>query len=247
MVTSNVFALSDLHLSFEKPKPMDIFGSHWTDHPMKVSDAWKKQVGDQDIVVISGDVSWAMKLEGALKDLAFIDALPGHKVMIRGNHDYWYPKSAPRRNTLPSSIHALYHSSCVINGVAFVGCKGLSFEDADVADVAVHKKDLERQLKNLQISFAHLKDSKQEYSTIVALIHYPPAGPGKLTSPLTEILDDSGVSYCLYGHLHTEEDFALAIQGRVGKVHYTLTSADYLSFTPSLILSPNKYIQGRLK
>lgn len=237
MLKRNVFAISDLHLSFAKPKPMDVFGSHWLDHPNRIAQAWNKMVGHEDVVVISGDISWAMKLQGAFVDLEFIDALPGQKVMVRGNHDYWYPRSAAKRNSLPSSIHALYRSSCVVNGVAFVGCKGLSFEDEDLTNVASHQKDLKRQLTNLQISLSHLKDSQQEYSTIVALVHYPPAGPGELSSPLTEALEEAGVSHCIYGHLHTEEDFALAISGKIRGIDYALTSADYLSFTPSLILS----------
>ena len=237
MVSSNIFAISDLHLSFAKPKPMDIFGSHWTDHPQKIATAWKNIVRDRDIVVISGDISWAMKLQGVWPDLEFIHSLPGHKVMIRGNHDFWYPKSATKRAALPESIHALYRSSCVINDVAFVGCKGLSFEAKDLEDEARHRKDLKRQLANLQASLLHLKESKKEYSHIVALIHYPPAGPGKTESSVTDLLENSGVSSCIYGHLHTKDDFALAIKGQIGKVNYFLTSADYLSFSPFCIAS----------
>lgn len=237
MTRGNVFAISDLHLSFARPKPMDIFGSHWIDHPQKIASAWKSKVTENDIVVIGGDVSWAMKLESALVDLDFIDALPGHKVMIRGNHDFWYPKSAAKRKGLPQSINALYRSSCVVNGVAFVGCKGLSFEEKDIADEAKHKKDLKRQLANLQASLAHLKESEKEYSAIVALIHYPPAGPGEAESPITKLLEEAEVSWCIYGHLHSREDFDLAIQGKVGKVNYSLTSADYLAFIPSCFIS----------
>ena len=236
MITGNVFAISDLHLSFARSKPMDIFGDHWIDHPQKIASAWKKNVTENDIVLIGGDVSWAIKLESAQVDLDFVDSLPGHKVMIRGNHDFWYPKSAAKRKALPQSINALYRSSCVINGVAFIGCKGLSFEKEDVADEGSHKKDLKRQLANLEASLNHLRESEEEYSTIVALIHYPPAGPGETKSPVTKLLEEAGVSWCIYGHLHSKEDFDYAIQGQVGKVNYSLTSADYLSFTPSCFI-----------
>jgi len=229
---NKVFTISDLHLSFSRPKPMDIFGDHWINHPRKIANRWKEKVQDTDVVLIGGDISWAMKLADAILDLEFIDELPGQKVIIRGNHDFWYPKSAQKRKSLPSSITALYRSSCVINEIAYIGCKGLSFDEDDVKDVVVYEKNLKRQVGNLDASMKHLIASGKNYSSIVAMVHYPPAGLGQIISPITELLEGYGVSKCIYGHLHTEEDFKNAISGDIGSVSYFLTSADYLSFEP---------------
>ena len=216
---------------------MDIFGEHWVNHPIKIKENWNRLVSKDDVVLISGDVSWAMKLKDAVVDLEYIDSLPGQKVMIRGNHDYWFPKSGAKRKALPESIHCLYKSSVVINDIAYVGCKGLSFDALEYGDEDVHQKDLRKQLDVFIASCNHLKSSGLSYSKLVALIHYPPVTPGGTSSQLTRLLEEAGVSMCVYGHLHNADDFRTAIKGKVGGIDYVLASADYLSFAPQCLLS----------
>jgi predicted phosphohydrolase len=119
-----VFAIGDPHLSHFKSKPMDIFGENWRDHDKQIMENWNAIAADDDILILAGDLSWALKLEEFLPDLEYIAALKGRKILIKGNHDLWWSSPSKVRKILPSGVDILQHESIVINGVAFVGTRG---------------------------------------------------------------------------------------------------------------------------
>jgi uncharacterized protein len=119
-----VFAIADIHLSKAFPKPMTVFGDNWEGHPEAVFERWRETVGVDDLVIVAGDISWAMRLPDALQDLADVAALPGTKVLLRGNHDYWWPSISRLRQALPEGMYALQHDSLVVGGVAIAGTRG---------------------------------------------------------------------------------------------------------------------------
>lgn len=233
---NKVFAISDLHLSFTRNKPMDVFGEHWRNHPRKIEENWCKFISNDDVVLISGDVSWAMKLKDAQADIDFIENLPGKKIIIRGNHDYWFPKSAAKREALADSITFLFKSGTVIHNVGYIGCKGLSFDPNEYESEETHLKELQKQMTVLQTAYEKLEKSSESYETLVVLVHYPPTSPNETSSPLTEFIEKLGAKFCVYGHLHNELDFSQSIQGEYNQVRYVLASADFLSFTPVRLL-----------
>ena len=228
-----VFAISDLHLSFARPKPMELFGEHWRDHPAKIATSWQKLVSPEDIVLIAGDISWAMKLVDVAPDIEWIKSMPGRKVVIKGNHDYWFPGTRRKRVQLfGDEIISLYRNGAVVDDIGFVGSRGISFDPFEIKDQEKWQKDKKRQIGHLLTSLEDLKNLAPEVKNKVALLHYPPTPPGETKSDMTEILKEAGINLCIFGHLHNQEDFDKCIKGLHEGVYYQLTSADYLSFEP---------------
>ena len=119
-----IWVLADVHLAFGNPKKsMEVFGPAWKDYPKRIKEAWERLVGPDDLVLIPGDISWAMKLEDALVDLDWIDRLPGHKLIIRGNHDYWWPSASKLRAVLPPTIHFIQNDAFEWNDITFGGAR----------------------------------------------------------------------------------------------------------------------------
>lgn len=228
-----IFAIADLHLSFVRPKPMDVFGSHWKDHPLRMAEAWRGRVGPEDLVLVGGDISWALRPADAAPDLAWLAALPGRKVLVKGNHDYWYPGSHAKRSALlGEDMEGLYRTSAVVGDVAVVGGRGPDLDPPPGSEPSAVAADAERQVRALEASVAHLEARGLHGLRRVALLHHPPTRPGETTSSVTELLSRAGVRLCCFGHLHTVEDHAAAISGVHGGIRYCLTSADHLGFEP---------------
>lgn len=227
-----IWTISDLHLSTAHPKPMDIFGSHWKGHPERIAALWRERVRGDDVVLIAGDISWAMKLADAMLDLQWIDALPGRKVMIRGNHDYWCPRSVgPVRRHLPPGMTVLGGDATDIGGAVVCGTRGWVVPGSPGfkpdTDLVIYNRELailERSLKAAQKLAAGAKP-------IIVMIHYPPFINRKPTE-FARLIGASRASACIYGHLHRPYDWVMATQGRVDGVYYQLTSCDYLGFGP---------------
>ena len=225
-----VFAIGDLHLSFAKEKPMDLFGNNWADHPERIRSAWTKLVGDEDLVLIPGDISWAMRLEDALPDLSFIDSLPGQKLLLRGNHDYWWSSPTKIRSVLPSSVRILQNESFRAGTISISGTrlwtapgsKGFGEDD---------EKIYARELGRLKLSL----DAAGNDGRKLVMTHYPPFSDKSGPTPVTEMLEAYGVSVCVYGHLHGAAH-RLAFEGEKNGVLYRLVSSDYLGFSPAEIL-----------
>jgi len=242
-----IWALGDLHLSFGVPdKAMDPFGSQWVGHPEKIRLHWLELVAPDDLILIPGDISWAMHAEDAIPDLKWIDALPGTKVMLRGNHDYWWTSISKVEKILPPSIHVVQNNVFLWNDVAiggarlwdtpeysfgrFIEYKANSRENklTKVDDPQEAEKIFERELLRLEMS---LKCFPADSHKRIAMTHYPPIGAELQASRASALLEKYHVSLCVFGHLHNVVPGTLPF-GEKGGVKYVLTSCDYLNFTP---------------
>ncbi len=218
-----IFAISDLHLP-ARQKPMDIFGVHWENHFERISRDWRARVGEGDIVLLPGDLTWAMRLEEALEDLERIGALPGRKIILRGNHDYWWGAIGRVRRALPAGMYAIQNDFLALDGVLFAGSRGWTIpaEGADANDVRIYARERMRLEMSLKAARAKAPDAP-----LIAMMHYPP-----LTDALTgfsDLLEAYGVQDCVYGHLHGAS-LKYAFRGERGGVIYHQVSCDGLDF-----------------
>ena len=218
-----VYAIGDLHLP-ARQKPMDVFGPHWKDHFQRVSQDWCSRVGPGDVVLLPGDISWAMRLEEALEDLESIGRLPGRKILLRGNHDYWWSSIGRVRRALPEGMYALQNDSLSIDGRLYAGSRGWILPGPDCAEDDLRIYSRERLRLEMSLKHARRVDEK---APITALMHYPPMTddePG-----FSDLLEAYGVSDCVYGHLHGPAIYG-AVRGQRGSVHYHQVSCDGLDF-----------------
>lgn len=226
----HIYAISDLHLSFSSPKPMDVFGDEWHDHAARLAAAWQDTVQQEDVVLIPGDISWAMQLSAASPDLAFIGALPGKKVLLKGNHDYWWNSIGKVRAALPPDTFALQNQAMNIGDYAVCGTRGWlcpgssAFTEAD-------EKIYERELIRLELSLSCAEKGRP----ILAMLHFPPFSEKAPASGFTELLSRYGVTTALYGHLHGAAQ-RTAFEGVRDGVAYRCVAGDYLSFRPLKIV-----------
>ena len=224
-----IWAIADLHLPGGNRKPMDVFGDHWADHFTKIQRDWRERVGPEDVVLIPGDISWAMQLEAALPDLLALAALPGRIVLLRGNHDYWWNSLTQLRAALPENMRAIQNDAWDAGFCVFCGTRGWTIpegEEAAAQDVKIYRRELAR----LEMS---LKEAQRiaEGRPIVALMHYPPVFPEKMRegTEFTRLMSAYGVSRCVYGHLHGPS-VRRGIHATLQGVRYDLTACDALDF-----------------
>lgn len=245
-----VWALSDLHLAFGAPsKTMEDFGPSWENYAQRIEAHWKEKVAPEDLVLIPGDISWAMRLEEALIDLQWIDALPGTKVILRGNHDYWWSSASKLAKVMPPSIHFIHNNVFNWNGISIGGSRlwdtpeyrfsdFIEFRENPKARIktpeeyAREKEEEEkiflRELERLKLSLSQLdKNAKIK----IAMVHYPPIGADLTPSRASQILEDFKIDYCVFGHLHNVRSGTLPF-GEARGVKYLFTSCDYLNFIP---------------
>lgn len=228
-----IWGISDLHLSFASNKPMDIFGDHWTDHAEKMANNWDSLISHDDIVLVPGDLSWAMKLEEAILDLQWIAARPGLKILVKGNHDLWWSGINKVRNFLDKSCIALQHDAYDIGEFVVAGSRCWSAPgsfDYTEQDEKIYKRELER----LKLSLEHAKKIAP-HKPIIAAIHYPPFTLKKNNTAFADLLEQYPVKICVYGHLHTQKSFQYAFEGVRNGILYMLLSCDYLNFKPRLV------------
>jgi len=237
-----IWAIADLHLAHSVPeKTMEYFGDSWKNYMPRIEEEWKKCVGEDDLVLIAGDITWAMKLEDALIDLAWLDSLPGKKVLSRGNHDYWWPSNAKLKNALPPSISFVNGNAITIDTISICGTRlwdvpGLSFSDIvdykenprenkkKEDDVKIYKRELQRLENALRMLDTHAK-------VRIAMIHYPPTTANLVNTEVTDLIESHGVDICVFGHLHNIFPGKAAF-GLKGSTQYYYTAADYLQFIP---------------
>ncbi len=219
-----VWAISDLHLP-ARQKPMDIFGPHWLNHFDRMREDWLEKVGEEDIVLLPGDLTWAMHLEEALEDIARIGELPGKKLLLRGNHDYWWSSIGRVRRALPEGCYALQNDSMLLDGVLFAGSRGWQIPgepDGESDDARIYRR--ERQRLEMSLSSAR---AKSEDAPLVVMMHYPPRGEN--VEGFSDILKTYGVERVVYGHLHGA-GLAGAIRGEMEGIIYHQVSCDGLDF-----------------
>ena len=224
-----IYAIADLHLSLTSEKPMDVFGEAWRGHAEKLKRNWRERVQADDLVLVPGDISWAMQLSAALPDLSFIGDLPGKKILLKGNHDYWWSAIGRVRASLPEGMRALQNDSIVENGIGICGSRGWlcpGSNNFNAEDQKIYLRELDR----LALSLSSLP----AVGTKIAMLHFPPFADKEKGSGFTERLEAAGVQIAVYGHLHGEAN-RYAFEGERNGVYYHCVAADKLDFMPKLI------------
>jgi len=226
-----VYGIADLHLDSIGDKPMDIFGSNWIDHQENTFSNWKEVVSEDDLVLIAGDISWALRLSEAYIDLKKIDELPGHKVISRGNHDYWWSTKSKLEGLDLKTIHFLHNDSYTYDSIVICGARGWAAKDSDEFD-SHDEKIFSREINRLDYSLSSIKDNTLEK---VVMIHYPPFNTeNKSPNEFVDIMKKHNVTKCVYGHLHGE-GHKFAVEGYVDGIDFYCISSDYINFIPKKI------------
>lgn len=210
---------------------MDIFGARWREHPSRIAAAWQSIVKPDDVVLIGGDISWAMHVSEALVDLQWIDQLPGRKYCIKGNHDYWWDRAGPIRKRVPQSITLVESEAFVVEDVIVCGTRGWSSPGTPGFDAVVDQRIYARELLRMERALQDAQRKAGGHKAIVAMIHFPPF-IDKRPSGFVELFQKYAIRSCIYGHLHRVDDWNNATQGVVDGIEYQLTACDYLNFTP---------------
>ena len=229
-----IWAISDLHLP-ARQKPMDIFGPHWANHFERIRADWLDCVAENDIVLLPGDLSWAMHLEEAQEDLSRISELPGRKLLLRGNHDYWWSSIGRVRRLLPEGTYALQNDSMMLDDVLFAGSRGWTIPgdpDGEGDDARIYRRERQR----LEMSLKSAR-AKSETAPLVVMMHYPPRGENM--TGFSDLLEQYGAGDVVYGHLHGA-GLAGAIEGEINGVRYHQVSCDGLDFRLKRILDLQK-------
>ena len=234
-----LFALSDLHLSLGTDKPMDVFGASWHNYVNRIRENWIKTVRCNDLVIIGGDVSWATYLNEAKKDFEFVNSLPGKKLIIKGNHDYWWESITKLNKSLADwgfdSISFLHNDFFTYENFSIGAARGWIVPKSDNFKKE-DEKIYERELIRLSLSFDKMEKAQtqcEENETVrIAVFHFPPVNSlGECDEKILELLKKYNVKKCIYGHLHGE-GIKTSFNGNAQGIDFYLTSADYLGFTP---------------
>jgi len=226
-----LYAIGDLHLSLSGNKPMDVFGGRWEGYIEKIIEGFSSLQPD-DVTVLCGDLTWAMGLLESLEDFRFIDNLPGKKIVLKGNHDYWWSTVTKTRKAFADSgierIDFLHNNCHTYGDIAICGTRGWFYEEE--SGKAQDKKILDREIQRLETSLKAAGD-REKY----CFLHYPPRYRDYVCREVVALLSTYGVTRCFYGHIHGA-GHQHAVQGKVDGVEYAMVSADYLQFRPDRIL-----------
>lgn len=223
-----IYTIADLHLSFNTDKPMDIFGRNWQNYEEKIRNDWISKVKQEDIVILPGDFSWAMYLDETEKDFEFINDLPGKKILLKGNHDYWWTTVTSMRNYLKekefTNIDFLYNNSYEFENKIIVGTRGwvISEEQEDI-------RLTNREIARLELS---IKDGISKYGNnkeIIVFMHYPPITKKYVNTEYIKLMKKYNVKRCFYGHLHSNA-IQEAVKGIIEDIEFKLVSSDALKF-----------------
>jgi len=241
-----IFAIGDVHFSFSCPvdpqnwdrvrtyKPMDIFGSEWREHYRKIYENWLNVVSPEDLVLMPGDFSWAMKLHEARYDLEFLGLLPGTIVGVAGNHDYWWQSLSQVRAALPPNMRVIQNDHLVFGNVAICGSRGWNCPDGENfsnEDLKIYRRELIRMENSLKGAGAGGK-------TVIVITHFMPANERHERSGFIDLFLKYGVHSVVYGHLHAEA-VKLRLPDRAWGINFHLVSSDFVNFTPALIMDVN--------
>jgi hypothetical protein len=226
-----LFAIADLHLSLGEDKPMDVFVG-WNDYVNRLKENWLSIVTDDDTVVIGGDISWAMKLEETYTDFKFIDELPGKKIFLKGNHDYWWGTKSKIDKFLAenqlNTISILFNNAYVCDDYAICGTRGWFLENDKPEDVKVLNREIGRLKTSIE---AALQTGKEP----IVFLHYPPYYNRTECKEILQILFDYNIKKCYYGHIHGAKNIRNAFEGDYKGIDFKLISCDKLSFIPLLV------------
>lgn len=228
----SLYAIADLHLSLGTDKPMDIFGG-WDNYVERLGKNWENIVKDDDTVVIAGDISWSMRLEQAFEDFSFIESLPGKKIFLKGNHDYWWTTRKKIEEYLKennfNSISVLFNSAEVADNFAICGTRGWSYDCSTQEDVKI----LNREVGRLTTSIEQAKKFDRE---IIVFLHYPPVFSGYECVEIMNVLKKYKIKKCYYGHIHGKQIGKKAVTGVYNGIDFHMISSDQVDFTPVLVI-----------
>ena len=223
-----IYTIADLHLSFNTDKPMDIFGTNWKDYEEKIKQDWMAKVTENDLVVLPGDFSWAMYLEETSKDFEFINKLPGKKILLKGNHDYWWTTVTNMKNYIKkqgfTNIDFLHNNSYLFDDKIICGTKGWNISE-DEEDIRLTIREEQRLELSIKTGIEHFGKDKE----IIVFIHYPPVIKNNLNTGYISIMKKYGIKRCYYGHLHGNS-INDAVEGNVNGIELKLVSADGVNF-----------------
>jgi len=225
-----LYAIGDLHLSLgvNINKQMDVFGGGWVNYTEKIKEGFSSLTHD-DICVLCGDISWGMQLEESLEDFSFIERLPGKKIILKGNHDYWWRTIAKMEAFFTAndikSISILHNNSFDYEGISICGTRGWMTDDT--LNKEQNEKVYIRENLRLRASLTAANPDNEK----ICFFHYPPRTKNSVSYDIISLLNEFGVKKCFYGHLHGE-GFRLAAEGQIEEITYKLISADYINFKP---------------
>lgn len=223
-----IYVIADLHLSFSQDKPMSIFGENWEGHSEKIKNNWISKVKPEDTVVLPGDFSWAMYLQDTYKDFEYLNSLPGKKLLLKGNHDYWWTTVTNMRNFLEENkfknIDFIYNNSYLVENKILTGTRGWNLLDTENSSKMIKRESIRLQLA-IEDGIKKYGDDKE----IIVFMHYPPISNTNKKSEFLKTLKQYDIKRCYYGHLHgkSHQD---AVEGIVDGIEFKLISADYLNF-----------------
>lgn len=223
-----IFAIGDLHLPGGDEKPMEVFGDHWEGHFSRICQDWQNRVGEEDVVLIPGDISWAMQLQDALPDLNAIGALPGRKLLIKGNHDYWWTGIGKVRRVLPEGMQAIQHDTVDIGAAVVCGTRGWAYPTAEAPLSSEDERIFNREMIRLELALQSAVLQAQGRPVLV-MLHYPPLYNTDRDTPFTRLLEQYAVHTVICGHLHGAGVRA-GFNGVHRGVRYLLASCDSLGF-----------------
>ncbi len=242
-----IFAISDLHLPGGNYKPMDVFGSHWKDHYTMIKDFWLANITDEDYILHCGDFCWAMKFDDAVEELNEFAKLPGKKILIKGNHDYWWTSLAKMKLKVHESIVFMQNSSIVLDDdqkkKSYIICGTRSWtvpgsSDYTQHDEKIYKREILRVKLSLESAVKLRNEAVYEDNELIAMLHYPPLAMRsqgiEADTEMNDVLKEYGVNKIVFGHIHKPQQVPSTMFERDG-IKYYLTSCDMLGNTPVII------------
>lgn len=228
-----IYAISDLHLSTNCDKPMDIFGGNWEGYTEKIIQNWQSKVTEDDLVLIAGDISWAMKIDEVASDLDWIDRLLGKKIIIKGNHEYWWKSISSVRGILPKSIMAIQNDSIKFDNFIVCGTRGWNVPEENKPFSAEDEKIYKREVERLKLTLKSAQVAKENNEKIICMMHFPPFDGSGNETEFTKLFEEYGVSVVVFGHIHGYTNCKLK-QVKNGITYY-FTSCDHINNDPVLI------------
>ena len=228
----SIFVIGDLHLSFHENKPMSIFGDNWEGHEEKIKKDWIAKVKEEDLVILPGDFSWSTYLKDTYEDFTYLNSLPGKKILLKGNHDYWWTTrkkiEAYLKENNFKSISILFNSAEVVENFAVCGTRGWSYDCSTQEDVKI----LNREVGRLTMSIEQARKLDRE---VIVFLHYPPVFSGYECTEIMNVLREYKIKKCYYGHIHGKQIGKKAITGFHNGIDFHMISSDQVGFVPVLV------------
>lgn len=234
-----IYAIADLHLDITKEKDMSVFGGNWENYEEKIFKNWQNLIKEDDLVLIAGDISWAMKIDDVKLDLNRIEKLNGRKILLKGNHDYWWQSLNKLQGLGLKSIDFLQNNSYIFKDTLIVGTRGWESRDSNGFDESDEKIFL-RELNRLELSINDALEKYRDYKEIIVMMHYPPFDKKLQANEFEEIFKKYGIKKVVYGHIHGDQALKMP-NGNINGIRYYCVSGDAIDFMPVLISKEENY------